>query len=257
MVYRYTEAELNLLQKRSGARLDQFQLNSGRGLPAETLTVMQQARGLKLDENGEPVPEPLPRLKKRGKKPTNKVDSFPTLEAEVAQELEGGKAPLSKTRRAIAPMNAELPGDKRMRKARERGELLKKLPIPKEEAECVSLWAWAQLERFNRRPISEVLILIPNGAFLGGKDAKARAVVARKLKEQGFQPGVYDYIIPVPSKDWTGMWLEMKRTRGGVESSDQKAFARRMKAYGWYCVVAKGWVEASRAIEQYLALCPH
>jgi hypothetical protein len=247
MVYRYTKEEADLMQKRINSRLDTFQRNSGRGLPAKTVQVMERGQGIKLNEDGEPVLKPTPVPLAAPKKATPKFKSS-GLEAAVAQALEKGERVMpSKPKRRAAKT------DKRA------ATVLKALPVPKEFEECVSLWSWAQLQKWNGRPISEILIMIPNGAFLGGSDSKARAVVARKLKETGFQPGVYDYIVPVPILRQAGyapgLWLEIKRTRGPGESTEQRAFARRMRAYGWRCEVAKGWVEASRIIEEHLTEC--
>lgn len=126
------------------------------------------------------------------------------------------------------------------------------LPVASEEEECVNLFQWAQTMRWRGRPISEYLVHIPNGAYLGA-DAKTRAITMGKLKAMGVQPGVFDYIVPVPLlPGCPGLWLEMKRTKRGEVSDDQKAFRRRMAAMGWRCEIAKGWVAASRIIEEHL-----
>lgn len=124
-------------------------------------------------------------------------------------------------------------------------------PVPVEEEECVNLIEWAKAVRWRGRPIAEVLIHVPNGAYLGA-DAKTRAITMGKLIAMGVQPGVFDYLIPVPAAPCTGLWLEMKRTKGGTVSDEQKAFRRRMSVFGWRCEIAKGWVEASRIIEEHL-----
>jgi hypothetical protein len=125
--------------------------------------------------------------------------------------------------------------------------------VPSESQECRWLIDWAETQRFRGWPVSHILVHVPNGAY-HGKDRKAGAVVARKLREQGLQPGVYDYIIPVPI--WRdrvpGLWLEMKRTRGGVVSAEQKSFRGRMLELGWRCEVARGWVKASEIILKHL-----
>jgi hypothetical protein len=130
---------------------------------------------------------------------------------------------------------------------------VQRLPVPVEEDECINLFQWAQTVRWRGRPISEYLIHVPNGAYLGA-DAKTRAITMGKLKAMGVQPGVYDYLIPVPLLACPGLWVEMKRLRGGGVSDDQKAFKRRMIEMGWRCEVAKGWVVASRIIEDHLKM---
>lgn len=59
MTYRYTEEELADIKKRMDTNLANFQRNSGRGLPKETVAVMSKAAGVKLDEHGAPIPKPL------------------------------------------------------------------------------------------------------------------------------------------------------------------------------------------------------
>lgn len=196
MGYRYTEQELADIQARQKVNLDNFQRNSGRGLPEKTVKEMEKAAGVKMDDNGEPVPQKL--KKARAPKP-------------------------------------------------------ERLPVPPEEDECVNLFQWAQTLRWRGRPIGEYVIHVPNGAYLGA-DARTRAITMGKLKAMGVQPGVYDYIVPVPLLACPGLWLEMKRTKGGVVSDDQKAFKRRMVELGWRCEVAKGWVEASHIIEEHLEM---
>jgi hypothetical protein len=59
MPYRYTEEDLADIKKRQAVSLDNFQRNSGRGLPAETVKAMEKAAGVKMDENGAPVPKKI------------------------------------------------------------------------------------------------------------------------------------------------------------------------------------------------------
>lgn len=129
----------------------------------------------------------------------------------------------------------------------------KLLAVPSEHEECRWLIEWAATQRFNGWKLSEILVHVPNGAFHGA-DRKAGAVVARKLREQGLLPGAFDYILPVPilRLGCPGLWLEMKRTRGGIVSEEQKKFAARMVQLGWRCEIAKGWVEASSIIQDHL-----
>jgi hypothetical protein len=127
------------------------------------------------------------------------------------------------------------------------------LAVPSEHDECKWLMEWATTQRFKGRKLSDVLVHVPNGAFHGA-DRKAGAVVARKLREQGLQPGVFDYILPVPilRLGCPGLWLEMKRTRGGTVTEEQKKFRALMEELGWRCEIAKGWVEASAYIQDHL-----
>jgi hypothetical protein len=112
---------------------------------------------------------------------------------------------------------------------------------------------WATVTRFNGGKLSDVLVHVPNGAFHGA-DRKAGAVVALKLRKKGLQAGVFDYLLTVPlwHQHCPGLWLEMKRTRGGVVSQEQEKFRVRMLELGWRCEIAKGWVVAQDLISDYL-----
>lgn len=230
MPYRYTEEELALIKKRQADNLSAFQRNSGRGMPAKTLEAMQRATPDQLDEHGDPIPAHVPKaVPKKVKRAAAGV--MEPMESAVATSIE------------------------RKAKTKALGKPKQRLPVPKEEDECMWLYQWARIQRWNARPVSDVLIHVPNGAFLG-HDAKTRAITMGKLKAMGVRPGCFDYLIPVPSPDHAGLWLEMKRIEGGEVSADQKDFKRLMSLLGWRCEIAKGWVAASRVIEEYLGLAP-
>jgi hypothetical protein len=127
------------------------------------------------------------------------------------------------------------------------------LPVPLEYEECRWLMDWAQTQRFAGGLVSDYLIHVPNGAYLGA-DKKTRGITMGKLKAMGTQPGASDYILPVPiwATKCPGLWLEMKRTRGPGASDDQKTFHERMLALGWRCEVANGWEAAALIITAYL-----
>ena len=107
--------------------------------------------------------------------------------------------------------------------------------------------AWCEVARWRGWKISDLLIMVPNGAYLGA-DAKKRAQTMARLKRSGFRNGVFDYLLPVPIWSRTaippeilmpGLWLELKRTIGGRSSEDQAEFQGQMELFGWKCVVAK------------------
>ena len=126
------------------------------------------------------------------------------------------------------------------------------LPAPSEHEECKWLMQWATTQRYRGVPLHKLLIHVPNGAY-HGRDRQAGAVVAMKLRAQGLQAGVFDYILAVPFLPHVpGLWLEMKRTRGGTVSDDQQTFMALMTSMGYRCEVARGWVEGSEIILKYL-----
>ena len=132
-------------------------------------------------------------------------------------------------------------------------ELKLKQVVPTEDDEAQWLMQWAHTQRWQHLSLARVLIMIPNGAYLGG-DARQRAITMCKLKRTGFRPGVFDYILPIPQGVFPGLFLELKRRRGWVVSDEQVSFKVDMESLGWCCVIAKGWEEAKNAINVYLGI---
>ena len=126
-----------------------------------------------------------------------------------------------------------------------------KAPIPTEGDECANLLQWAAVTKHQGRRLSDLLIMIPNGAVLAG-DYKHRAIQMARMKRLGFKAGVFDYLLPVASAGSHGLWLEMKRTHGGIVSDEQNEFERLMRSLGWATRIALGWEAAAREIKAYL-----
>jgi len=86
---------------------------------------------------------------------------------------------------------------------------------------------------------------IPNGG-------SRHKVEARKLKEQGVKAGVPDVCLPVARGGYHGLYVELKRIKGGKVSSDQQDWIKALAAEGYMAVVCRGWNEAAEAILKYL-----
>jgi hypothetical protein len=129
---------------------------------------------------------------------------------------------------------------------------------PTENQECETLLDWARAMRYLGHPLSDFLIMIPNGAWLAG-NVKTRAALMGKMKRRGFKSGTYDYLltIPCPRLEYHGLWLEMKRKAGGVVSMEQKAFTILQKQMGYRCEIAKGFDEAQMILKRYLISCEY
>ena len=131
-----------------------------------------------------------------------------------------------------------------------------KAPLPTEQQECELLFQWAHVTKFQGTRLSELLIMIPNGAYLGA-DARQRAITMAKLKRSGFKAGVFDYLLPIPSRPLLspGLWVEMKRQKLGVVSDDQLKFMTLMQRLGWMTTICKGFDHAQQSITKYLSQC--
>lgn len=115
---------------------------------------------------------------------------------------------------------------------------------PSEDEEQATVMEWAMLMR-NQRPELDLLFHIPNGA-------ERHPAVAAKLKKTGVKAGVPDLFLPVARGGAHGLWVEMKRRKGGKVSQEQRGWIEALQLQGYVCVVAHGSDEACDAIWSYL-----
>lgn len=87
---------------------------------------------------------------------------------------------------------------------------------------------------------------IPNGGY-------RHKHTAYQLKAQGVRPGVPDLCIPVPRGSYHGLFIEMKRRKGGSLSPTQREWIDTLRANGYRVEVCKGADEAIETLEEYLA----
>lgn len=105
------------------------------------------------------------------------------------------------------------------------------LPVPTEHEEQVRFVNW--LETYH----SEIwFYAVPNGG-------KRHIRTAVTLKAEGVKRGVPDLHFPM-----LGLWVEMKRQRGGKLSPEQKGWIQHLESIGDTVLVCKG---ADQAIEQF------
>ncbi|OUO94787.1 VRR-NUC domain-containing protein [Cloacibacillus sp. An23] len=95
------------------------------------------------------------------------------------------------------------------------------------------------------RDVAALLWAIPNG---GGRHIKT----AVDLKREGVRAGVPDLMFAYPHKGYAGLFIEMKRRKGGRISEEQKRYIELLRAQSYAVVVCKGCDEAFRAITSYL-----
>lgn len=113
-----------------------------------------------------------------------------------------------------------------------------------EHQEQVALMTWAMLLE-KEYPALRNLFAIPNGG-------KRHIGTARKLKAEGVKPGVPDLFLAVPSLGYHGLFIEMKRQKGGHTSDAQTERIGNLLAEGYSVVVCHGWIEAKETILNYL-----
>lgn len=108
--------------------------------------------------------------------------------------------------------------------------------LPSEHEEQVGFVNW-----FRTRFPGVLIYAIPNGGH--------RAInVGKSMKAEGVTPGVPDLHIPA----W-GLWVEMKRVKGGKLSDDQMAMIAYLEGIGQNVIVGRGARDASMAVLRFRA----
>ena len=98
-----------------------------------------------------------------------------------------------------------------------------------------------QFGQWFRRTFHDVRIFaIPNG---GARSA----ATAGRLKAEGVVSGVPDLFVPA----WK-LWVEMKRTKGGSVSAEQKDWLQYLEGIGHTTIVCRGCEDAKKQIENLI-----
>jgi VRR-NUC domain len=109
-------------------------------------------------------------------------------------------------------------------------------------------WEQCQLLNWLRsQPIKQLnrIFAIPNAG-------NRHPGYAAKMAQEGLTKGVPDLLLPVARGGYHGLFVEMKRRRGGKLSPEQKQKIADFSEEGYCCVVTKGYHQAIRSIVSYL-----
>ena len=109
--------------------------------------------------------------------------------------------------------------------------------IPSEHAEQVGFVRW-----FRTKWPRVLIFAIPNGG-------KRNITPAKLLVKEGVVAGVPDLFIPA----W-GIWVEMKRQKGGRLSADQDGIINYLESVGHHVVVGLGALDASEKLLRLLKM---
>lgn len=116
----------------------------------------------------------------------------------------------------------------------------KDVPTEYEEQRDIFLWSNAS----NKKEL-KLLHASLNGVRLTiGQSMKA--------KRSGMKKGVPDLFLPIPRHDYHGLFIELKRAKGGTVSKEQKQWLNDLNEQGYLAVVCKGADEAIKTITDYL-----
>jgi predicted peroxiredoxin len=117
---------------------------------------------------------------------------------------------------------------------------------PLEEWEQAQIFSWIMSNQ-----IREKKLQLAYGTLNGVRLApRLRA----KMKAQGNRRGVPDIVLPAKSHcgKFPGLYIELKRVKGGQVSQDQKRYMAMLREQGFKVVVCKGSLEAIGEISAYL-----
>ncbi len=99
----------------------------------------------------------------------------------------------------------------------------------------------------------ELAFAIPNGGARAGKgDSESAVIAGARLKAEGVKAGVPDVFIPYPVGGYHGLFIEMKKEKGGVLSEKQKTMISKLKQQGYVAEVAHGAEKAKKIVRDYL-----
>lgn len=121
--------------------------------------------------------------------------------------------------------------------------------IPTEHQEQSAVIAWWD----KTYPMDKAdLFAVPNGAWLAGNEAQRNQQMS-KLKREGVREGIPDLFLAVPNAIYHGLFIEMKRLKGGVLSPIQKRRIAKFKTRGYAAHVCEGAEMAIEIIKKYMS----
>ena len=118
------------------------------------------------------------------------------------------------------------------------------MPVPLESVEQKRLFEWAGYER-GRHPELELMFHIPN-------EGKRSARTGARMKGEGMKSGVPDICLPVARGGCHGLYIELKRQKGGRVTEEQTKWLEDLSRQGYAVAVCRGWERASEIILEYL-----
>lgn len=119
------------------------------------------------------------------------------------------------------------------------------IPPPLEREEQTAIFRWVQVAK-GRYPELTLLYHVANEAGSRGRREMAM------LKAEGVRAGVPDLCLPVARGGFHGLYIELKRQRGGKVSEIQQAWIDALLAQGYAVRVCRGAEEAIQTLENYL-----
>ena len=113
--------------------------------------------------------------------------------------------------------------------------------IPTESQEQCAVIKWVDSQPL----ICGRLMSIPNGA-------NKSPASAAKFKREGLRPGVPDLFLPIAQQGFHGLWIELKRSKGGTVSLAQRDWTIFLRSRDYAAYICEGADEAILTIKRYM-----
>jgi len=111
-----------------------------------------------------------------------------------------------------------------------------------EQSLLIQWWRW-QCSAYGIH--EKLFYAIPNGG-------NRNAITGKVLKSEGVRSGIPDLFLAVARGGFHGLYIEMKKSHGGVLSDTQKEMLLLLKNQGFKTCVCHGFEEARKEILNYL-----
>lgn len=119
---------------------------------------------------------------------------------------------------------------------------VQKVPLEHVEQSLYFSWLASEMPTINAQTFA-----IPNGSY------KSKAAAA-KFKREGLKPGVLDIFMAIPIVQYNGLFIEMKRQKGGRVEPDQKVWIHNLRRAGYKVEVCRGFEAAKKVTLEYLSI---
>lgn len=126
-------------------------------------------------------------------------------------------------------------------------KVVKKDLEPTEDSIHFALVDWLATVPYKDKTLLDVTHHSPMG---GTASARQKS----KFKKMGAKSGWPDIQISVAKGCYHGLYVELKRSKGGVVSANQKEILTMLDEEGYCTTVARGYDKAVEVVKQYMAL---
>lgn len=117
---------------------------------------------------------------------------------------------------------------------------------PSEHDEQKALLKWWALSHSGFGVPEICLFAVPNAA-------KRSPKLASMMKAEGMRSGIPDLVLAVPRGEYHGLFIEMKKAKGGKVSPNQITSLSAFHRQGYAVRVCHGFEAARYVIERYMA----